>query len=78
MYPLITRNWKVTRLLRVCRNDAMKWAEAFCQTWRKLGRPEVDEDWMVGWFANAIMNSLDIERGRSVCVLPDGSAFLCC
>jgi hypothetical protein len=29
------------------------WAAAFCQTAKKLGQ-EIDEGWMIGWFANAI------------------------
>lgn len=44
------------QLSDVCGRDAMKWAEAFCHTARKIG---VDlggdpEGWMVGWFAAAM------------------------
>lgn len=37
-----------------CGDDASMWAAAFCQTCRKLGIEDVDEGWMIGWFANAI------------------------
>jgi len=50
-------------LLHECDTDAMKWAEAFCQL-----NPDVnvDEDVMLGWFANAIMHTLDTERGTII------------
>lgn len=41
-------------LLQVCGDDASKWAAAFCQTAAKLGIKNIDEGWMIGWFANAI------------------------
>lgn len=37
-----------------CRDDAAKWAAAFCQHAEKLGHPGLDEGWVLGWFANAI------------------------
>lgn len=61
-------------LLATCRDDAAKWAAAFCQHAKKHGH-DIDEGWMIGWFANAIMNTLDIHIGRRPVVLPDGSAF---
>ena len=41
--------------------DAGKWATAFCQHY-----PEMEWDVMIGWFANAIMHSLDLERGTII------------
>jgi len=43
--------------------DATKWASAFCQY-----NPEanVDEHVVMGWFANAIMHTLDLERGTII------------
>ena len=34
--------------------DARKWAEAFHQTALRLGYSDMDEGWLIGWFANAI------------------------
>lgn len=34
--------------------DAVAWAKFYKQTCDKLGK-ECDEEWMVGWFANAMM-----------------------
>jgi len=39
--------------------DAKDWAEAFCKTAATLGHPNIDEDWMVTWFANALMRGYD-------------------
>ena len=55
--------------------DAAKWAAAFCETAKKHGH-DLDEGWMIAWFANAIMVSHDITRGVRPTVLPDGSAFI--
>jgi hypothetical protein len=44
-------------LLAALGDDASKWATAWCQTAKKLGHGEIDEGWMIGWFANAIENS---------------------
>ena len=62
-------------LLEACRDDASKWAAAFCQTAEKLGHHGIDEGWMIGWFANAIEHSHDVRTGGGPCVLPAGSAF---
>jgi hypothetical protein len=56
----------------------MVWATEWCIVARKLeylGKPLIDEGWMVGWFANAIeigreagyrkaMESIDTDDGR--------------
>lgn len=34
--------------------DAMKWAKEFRKTAIRLGYSDMPEDWLVGWFANAI------------------------
>jgi hypothetical protein len=42
--------------------DAMVWAQEWCIVARKLeylGKPLIDEGWMVGWFANAIETGRD-------------------
>jgi len=36
------------------------WAKEFNKTAVKLGYPEMDEEWLAGWFANAIENC-DVE-----------------
>ncbi len=61
-------------LLAECGADATKWAAAFRQTALKLGYSDMDEGWLIGWFANAIMHSLDTVNGTGPVVLPDGSA----
>lgn len=40
-------------------DDAMKWAQAFCQ-YQKRFEFEIDEGLMCGWFANAIEVSHDV------------------
>lgn len=61
-------------LLDYCRDDPAKWAEQFCKIARSKGL-EIDEDWMIGWFANAIEHSHALRTGTLPIVLPDGSAF---
>jgi hypothetical protein len=61
-------------LLQECGDDAVKWAAAFCQ-YAKHNGLEVDEGWMISWFANAIETACDKRMGTGPCVLPDGSAF---
>lgn len=61
-------------LLEECRDDAAKWAAAFCQHARQHGH-DIDEGWMIGWFANAIETAHDVRTGRGVTVLPDGSGL---
>ena len=50
-------------MVHACGQDAGKWAAAFIQK-----NPGMDhmEDAMLGWFANAIMHSLDVERGTII------------
>lgn len=42
--------------------DARDWAEAFCKIAADKGHPGIDCDWMVGWFANALMRGYDEAR----------------
>ena len=51
-------------LLSAMGDDASKWAAAFCQIAKKLGHGDIDEGWMIGWFANAIEHSSDARRFR--------------
>lgn len=62
-------------LLAYCRDDATKWAEAFCFTAKRTYGLDIDEGWMIGWFANAIEHSQDVRQGTGPVILPDGSAF---
>lgn len=62
-------------LLAECRDDGRKWAEAFCQTAKKLYGIDLNVEWVFGWFANAIENSHDVRTGIGPVILPDGSAF---
>lgn len=39
--------------------DARDWAHSFCATARRLHGLDIDEDWMVSWFANALMRGYD-------------------
>ena len=43
--------------------DALAWAQEFMKTVRQ-NNVEVDEDFMLGWFANAIMTGFDSARRR--------------
>lgn len=45
-------------------DDAAKWAAEFCKTARDLGVNGLDEEWTIGWFANAIEHSHHIRRVR--------------
>lgn len=57
-----------------CRDDGAKWAAAFCEHAKAFGH-DIDEDWMIGWFANAIETAHDVREGRGLIALPNGSAF---
>ena len=57
--------------------DAKAWAKFFMETWQKLGKPEPDEEWMLSWFANAMMAMHDHMRpDLAPVILPDGSALV--
>lgn len=43
--------------------DARDWSKAFCKIAKKLGH-DLDEDWMTGWFANALMRGYDEHAAR--------------
>jgi hypothetical protein len=53
-------------LLDSLRDDASKWATAFRQTAIRLGYSDMDEGWLIGWFANAIENSHDVRLRRGM------------
>lgn len=64
------------QLLAELGDNAAAWAAAFCQHAKKLGHGDIDEGWMIGWFANAIENSTDVRRRRSEpSVAPARGAF---
>ncbi len=41
-------------IIKECGDDASKWAKRFRETAIKLGYSDMDEGWLIGWFANAI------------------------
>jgi hypothetical protein len=50
--------------------DAKDWAKAFCRIANSHGFKNakgetVDEDWMIGWFANALMRGFDEHAART-------------
>lgn len=51
------------QLISACGSDAYKWAGAFCQLNPDV---DVDQDVLMGWFANAIMTSLDLSNGTVI------------
>ena len=55
-------------LLEYCGADAAKWAEQFRLTAIKLGYSDMDEGWLIGWFANAIERA---EQVRHPPKMPD-------
>ena len=46
--------------------DARKWASAFRRMAIALGHSDMDEEWLVGWFANAIMMGYDTAYNRAL------------
>lgn len=47
--------------------DARDWAEAFCKIAKAQGH-DLDEGWMIAWFANALVRGYD--EGVSSCLQP--------
>lgn len=45
--------------------DARDWARSFCEIAAKNGHHDIDEGWMISWFANALMRGYD-ENARRV------------
>jgi hypothetical protein len=70
-----TDDYEGANILETCGADAAKWAKAFRETALRLGYSDMDEGWLIGWFANAIEHSWDVRTGGGPVVLPDGSAF---
>ena len=59
--------------------DAQDWAKAFCKTANECGfldasGKEIDEGWMTGWFANALMRGFDEHTSRVERELRDHNA----
>lgn len=44
--------------------DAQDWAKEFCRIAKAKGH-DLDEGWMVSWFANALMRGYDEHAARS-------------
>jgi hypothetical protein len=51
-------------LLREMGTDGAKWATEFRKIAIKLGYSDMDEDWLIGWFANAIEAGRGASRPR--------------
>ena len=49
--------------------DARDWAEAFCRIAKTHGH-DIDEGWMIAWFANALMRGFDEAQMR---ICPNGN-----
>jgi hypothetical protein len=49
-------------MLERLRDNAQLWAQEFNATAQKLGYSDMDEGWLIGWFANAIEYSHAIRR----------------
>jgi hypothetical protein len=45
-------------------DDAAKWAAEFRKIAVKLGYSDMDEGWLIGWFANAIEHSWTVRQQR--------------
>jgi hypothetical protein len=45
--------------------DARDWAEAFCKTVKEQTGHELDEGWMIAWFACALMRGFDEHASRA-------------
>ena len=53
--------WRLPQMLG---DDAAAWAVAFCQHAKKYGDADIEESWMIGWFANAIEAAHDARVRR--------------
>lgn len=42
--------------------DAQVWAEEFGKIAKELYGVELDQGWLIGWFANAIMKGYDVGK----------------
>jgi len=56
--------------LEFCGDNAMRWAEFFCQVQKGHNFPKLDEGVMVGWFANAIEASWTKRSASAYRALP--------
>lgn len=49
-----------------CGSDAARWAEQFRLMAIKLGYSDMDEGWLIGWFANAIERSIQVRHPPTI------------
>jgi len=54
------------QLLERLGDDAAKWASEFRKTAIKLGYSDMDEGWLIGWFANAIEHSTLVRARKAL------------
>lgn len=64
-------NMPATEMLFALGDDGARWAEAFCQHAKKLGYSDMDEGWVIGWFANAIEQSTVVRNRKAPTVIKD-------
>ena len=53
------------KMLDAMSDDAARWATAFCQIAKRSQGLDIDEGWMIGWFANAIEHSTMVRQARA-------------
>ncbi len=53
------------KLLDSLGDDGSLWAAAFCQIAKKNHGLDIDEGWMLAWFANAIEHSTAVRQARA-------------
>lgn len=66
MKPDTTKAESDPALLSRLGDDAQKWAQEFRKVAISLGYSDMDEGWLIGWFANAIENSHDLRERRRI------------
>jgi len=57
--------------------DASKWAAEFRKTAIGLGYSDMDEGWLIGWFANAIMNQYDAAQAEIARLKENQERMIC-
>lgn len=59
----ITNEETGPELLKRLGTDASLWAKELNKTAINIGYSSMDEGWLIGWFANAMMAMYDANRG---------------
>lgn len=61
---------EIADLHTYCGADAAKWAEQFRLTAIRLGYSDMDEGWLIGWFANAIERAEQVRHPYAAAPTP--------